>query len=159
MSGEIVLISKEVEFDSGHRVMTHQSKCRNVHGHRYKVQAEIAGPVDMNEQSPTYGMVTDFTTLKDIMTELIHDPLDHGMIIWKGDRNLLYAMQASYHDPDGPIEEPWKVFIFPYMPTAENIARWCWDVLVERFIKDNVPWTLNMISVWETPTSVARFIG
>lgn len=150
-----VLISKEIEFDAGHRVMTHGSKCRSPHGHRYKVQVEISGPVDEDESSTTFGMITDFGTLKEMLTELIHDPLDHAMIIYKGDRPLLTAMSATYYGGYG--EAPWKTYVFPYMPTAENIARWCWEQMDKNIDKEL--FHLTMVTVWETPTSIARYIG
>lgn len=152
------VISKEIEFDAGHRVTTHQSKCRNVHGHRYRVRVEAQGRIVEDPTSPEFGMLTDFGVLKMFLTKLIHDPLDHGMIIWEGDKNLIHAMRSYRYEN---IEAPWKVFIFPYMPTAENLAKWCWDELKEAF---DTTWpkgelTLRQIIVWETPTSKAKYRG
>ncbi|MEE8246777.1 MAG: 6-carboxytetrahydropterin synthase, partial [Alphaproteobacteria bacterium] len=32
-------VTRRLEIDAGHRVMTHGSKCRHLHGHRYVVEA------------------------------------------------------------------------------------------------------------------------
>jgi len=150
-------ISKEIEFDAGHRVSTHQSKCRSPHGHRYKVQVVVGGNEVEDPKSPAFGMLVDFGDLKAIMTSLIHDPLDHAMIVWKGDARLLdaldFANKAFHQD-----EKPWKVFVFPYMPTAEMIAKWCWEQLYKP-IQDRfgIDLWLEEVIVWETPTSIARY--
>ena len=36
-------IRRYVETDTGHRVPNHKSKCRHMHGHRYRFEAEIEG--------------------------------------------------------------------------------------------------------------------
>lgn len=80
-------IKKAIEFDAGHRVLTHGSKCRSPHGHRYQVEAVITGElISVGEQS---GMVLDFGFLKSCMLRKIHDPLDHGFIIYVKDEILL----------------------------------------------------------------------
>lgn len=141
-------ISKEVEFDAGHRVPSHGSKCRNPHGHRYRVQVHCTGPIIDDPGSPDDGMLVDFGDLKGLMTALIHDPLDHAMIVWEADGELQDALDGH----------GWDVRIFPYVPTAENIARWCFEQLdgpIRDRFRDGL--TLDEVAVWETPTSVAYY--
>ena len=38
-------IRRYIETDTGHRVPNHKSKCRHMHGHRYRFEAEIEGDV------------------------------------------------------------------------------------------------------------------
>jgi 6-pyruvoyltetrahydropterin/6-carboxytetrahydropterin synthase len=38
-------VTKIVEWDMGHRVPNHKSKCRNPHGHRYRLEVTIGGPL------------------------------------------------------------------------------------------------------------------
>ena len=38
-------IRRWVETDTGHRVPNHSSKCRHMHGHRYRWEAELEGDV------------------------------------------------------------------------------------------------------------------
>ncbi len=144
-------ISKEVEFDAGHRVPSHGSKCRNPHGHRYRVRVMCSGAIVDDPGAPDDGMLVDFGDLKVLMTTLVHDVLDHSFICHEGDA-LLYVLRDA--------DESWNVVAFPYVPTAENIARWCWDQLdgplVERF-RDGLQ--LVEVAVWETPTSVAYYHG
>jgi 6-pyruvoyltetrahydropterin/6-carboxytetrahydropterin synthase len=147
----VCAISKEIEFDAGHRVPNHKSKCRNPHGHRYKVQAVLIGSIVEEPGASDEGMLVDFSDLKTILTEKVHDVLDHGFIVYEGDRAMRILFEQG---------ESWKVIIFPYIPTAENIARWIWDQIVGEIngrFRGNLE--LQSIRVWETPTSAAVYAG
>jgi len=145
-------ISKEIEFDAGHRVSTHGSKCRNPHGHRYKVRVTCRGSIIDDPSRPDHGMLVDFGDLKNIMNEKIHDVLDHGFIVWQDDA-VVREMMTSWAE-----KMEWLLIVFPYIPTAENIARWAWEQLDEE-IKTRFGGDLELdeVAVWETPTSVAYY--
>lgn len=148
------LISKEIEFDLGHRVSTHGSKCRNPHGHRYKVRVTCEGDIIDDVSRPDHGMLIDFGNLKTIMNKRIHDVLDHGFCVWENDHVVRNMMEDEAHG------QGWNYIVFPYIPTAENIARWSWEE-----IKDDIEvefgndLRLYEVAVWETPTSVAYCRG
>lgn len=59
------------EFDAAHRLPGYEGKCARVHGHTYKVEVVLEGPVDENS-----GFVLDFFRLKEILNSSIED-LDH----------------------------------------------------------------------------------
>jgi len=134
-----VIVSKSIEFDAGHRVPSHDGKCRNPHGHRYRVVAYVRGPV------PESGMVVDFGVVKQAMTTLVHDRFDHTMIVHRDDRELLDAL-----DGHGwlvvPVDDP---------PTAENLAALFGGLLGPALASHDVE--LVGVDVWETPTSRARW--
>lgn len=143
-------ISKEIEFDLGHRVQFHASKCRNPHGHRYRVRVECVGSIVEEPGAPDHGMLVDFGDLKTLMTEHVHDVLDHGFVYEAGD--TVGDLLSTGDD--------WKLIEFPYAPTAENIARWSWEQLVgpiETRFRDGLK--LRSVTVWETPTSEATYRG
>ena len=148
------LISKEIEFDLGHRVSTHGSKCRNPHGHRYKVRVTCKGDIIDDPSRPDHGMLIDFGSLKTIMNEKIHDVLDHGFCVWEEDR----VLRAVLDEPSA--NNSWNYIVFPYIPTAENIARWSWTQIqqdIEQEFGNDLE--LYEVAVWETPTSVAYCRG
>jgi 6-pyruvoyltetrahydropterin/6-carboxytetrahydropterin synthase len=147
-------ISKEIEFDAGHRVSTHGSKCRNPHGHRYKIRVTCRGSIIDDPTRPDHGMLVDFGDLKNIMNEKVHDVLDHGFIVWQDDM-IVREMMGSWAE-----KMEWLMIVFPYIPTAENIARWTWEQLEEE-IKNRFGGDLELdeVAVWETPTSVAYYQG
>jgi 6-pyruvoyltetrahydropterin/6-carboxytetrahydropterin synthase len=62
------------EFDAAHSLPGYKGKCSRVHGHTYKVEIVIEGPVD--EKS---GFVVDFFCLKEILRQSLED-LDHRFL-------------------------------------------------------------------------------
>jgi 6-pyruvoyltetrahydropterin/6-carboxytetrahydropterin synthase len=66
-----VLVSKEFTFDAAHHLHCYEGKCKNLHGHTYKVVFGISGFVD------DIGLVIDFGDIKRIWKEEIEVYLDH----------------------------------------------------------------------------------
>lgn len=148
-------ISKEIEFDAGHRVQAHGSKCRNPHGHRYRLRVTCGGRIVDEPGAPDDGMLVDFGDLKVLMTTLVHDVLDHGFVYEVTD-----PLGAALGEAGIAVGDDWRLIEFPYAPTAENIARWSWDRLeapVATRFRDGL-WLVE-VAVWETPTSVAYYRG
>jgi len=141
-------VSKEIEFDAGHRVPNHKSKCRNPHGHRYRLRVTIAGELITNAGASDEGMLADFGDLKTIMTEKVHDVLDHGFIVHEDDRVML-GFFSEYS------EDVFKYIVVPFVPTAENLAKWCWDQLSDLVLQ--MGFWLELVELWETPTSLATY--
>lgn len=145
-----IRITKEIGIDVGHRVPNHASKCRNPHGHRYRIIAHAVGHIIEDVGAPDEGMLVDFSYLKDLLMRYADEPLDHGFIIYHDDAEMFDALSGG----------DWKVIVFPYIPTAENIARWLYEQIqpemVEHF-RGNLE--LAAIEVWETPTSMAIYEG
>jgi len=66
-----VLVSKEFTFDASHHLHAYEGKCKNLHGHTYKVVFGISGFTD------EIGLVLDFGDIKKIWKEDIEIYLDH----------------------------------------------------------------------------------
>ncbi|RDU35661.1 6-carboxytetrahydropterin synthase QueD [Neobacillus piezotolerans] len=66
-----VLVSKEFAFDSAHHLHEYEGKCKNLHGHTYKVVFGISGFVDAR------GLMIDFGDIKEIWKNKIEIFLDH----------------------------------------------------------------------------------
>jgi len=141
-----VTVSKEVQFDAGHRVPDHASKCRNPHGHRYRVVAHVGGVVQVAPGTSEDGMVVDFGVIKALLTDLIHDRWDHGFIVAYTDTVMKQALAAG---------DDWHVVVEDYVPTAENLAAHCATLLTAPLAERGL--TLEAVEVWETPTSCARW--
>ena len=83
------LIHKEIEVDFGHRVPDHGSKCRNPHGHRYKIVATCEGPVIDQKNHEENGMIIDFGNIKKYMMDWLDSVFDHGFVVYKGDTAMM----------------------------------------------------------------------
>ncbi|MBX9973947.1 6-carboxytetrahydropterin synthase QueD [Cytobacillus firmus] len=66
-----VMVSKEFTFDSAHHLHCYEGKCKNLHGHTYKVIFGISGFVDNR------GLMIDFGDIKEIWKNEIEIFLDH----------------------------------------------------------------------------------
>ena len=67
-----MLISREFRFEAAHQLPDHPGKCRNLHGHRYRMRVVCEAPVD-----PKSGLAIDFGELKRVVHEHVVDCLDH----------------------------------------------------------------------------------
>lgn len=66
-----VLVSKEFTFDAAHHLHAYEGKCKNLHGHTYKVVFGISGKPD------EVGITVDFGQIKEIWKSEIEPFLDH----------------------------------------------------------------------------------
>ncbi|MDG2939547.1 6-carboxytetrahydropterin synthase QueD [Bisgaard Taxon 10/6] len=134
-------VSKEFSFDMAHILDGHDGKCRNLHGHTYKLQVEVSG--DLYQQGPKKGMVMDFADLKDIVKTLILAPMDHAFIYdTNSERECRIAALLNELDS--------KTFGMPSRTTAEEMARFIFNRL-----KSELP--LSAVRLWETPTSFCEY--
>lgn len=67
----MVSITKCFEFEACHYLPNYNGKCANMHGHSYKLEVEVTGPILQN------GMVLDFGELKKIVNDLVTNIFDH----------------------------------------------------------------------------------
>jgi 6-pyruvoyltetrahydropterin/6-carboxytetrahydropterin synthase len=163
-------ITREIGIDMAHRVTMHGSKCKNMHGHRYTIQATMQGTlVKGGEQD---GMVMDFGFLKDAMMREIDAYFDHGTCLWVRDPLCRLIFDAGDHKLRENVLDyghAWvdtnqhfgKVYVMADVPTAENLARE-WFYRLDRRLSDEPrkpsDSRLSGIKVWETPNCFVEFI-
>lgn len=136
-----ITINRKIEFDAGHRVYRHESKCNNIHGHRYVVEIECSGELD------SLGRVVDFSVIKSIFGKWIDDNLDHGMIVFKDDpiKFELESGALSGH----------KYFVMDSNPTAENLSEMLYREATAQLKSLGI--AVDSITVWETPNCRATY--
>ncbi|MFJ7976983.1 6-carboxytetrahydropterin synthase QueD [Peribacillus sp. NPDC096379] len=66
-----VLVSKEFTFDAAHHLHCYEGKCKNLHGHTYRVIFGLSGFIDDR------GLLIDFGDIKEIWKNEIEIFLDH----------------------------------------------------------------------------------
>jgi 6-pyruvoyltetrahydropterin/6-carboxytetrahydropterin synthase len=104
-----VLVNKEFTFDAAHHLHCYEGKCKNLHGHTYKVIFGISGFTD------EIGLVIDFGDIKEIWKQEIEIHLDHrylnetlpkmnttaeNMVVWIYEKMMesLNKRPKKYHD-------------------------------------------------------------
>ncbi len=146
---ETFQITREIGIDAGHRVPQHGSKCRSLHGHRYTVQATCRGPLITGGEQD--GMVLDFGFLKEEMMAEIDGPCDHALILWHQD-TLVDALLGQ--------EGCTKLYLVPFSPTAENLAKHWFGRLAPRVsARSQGAAALVNLRVLETPNCWADYPG
>ncbi|MDD1666839.1 MAG: 6-carboxytetrahydropterin synthase [Methanomicrobiales archaeon] len=68
-------IYKEVFFDASHRLLHYEGKCRNLHGHRWRVEVWLRGEPDSET-----GILVDFNVIKEVI-----ERFDHQVILNRED--------------------------------------------------------------------------
>lgn len=134
-------LTTEHSFDSAHFLAGYDGKCGNLHGHRWRVLLTVQSET-LREDQQQKGMCVDFAELKkDLRTEL--DALDHVPIIEQGSlrESTMKALQ----------EEKFQVVEMPFRPTAENFARYFYEL----FTLKGYP--VAKVEVYETPNNSAVY--
>lgn len=134
-------LTTEHSFDSAHFLAGYDGKCGNLHGHRWRVLLTVQSET-LREDRQQKGMCVDFAELKkDLRTEL--DALNHVLIIEQGSlrESTMKALQ----------EEKFQVVEMPFRPTAENFARYFYEL----FTLKGYP--VAKVEVYETPNNSAVY--
>ena len=143
-------ITRWVDTDTGHRVPNHSSKCRHIHGHRYRWEAEIEGDVVEHEGVSEQGMLMDFSAVSAILNEYIHDVVDHAFLVYSGDDEMLDALNI--------LGDEHRTVILPFIPTAENLAKWAFECVAPHIATEyGNRVRLVAMHVRETPKSRATW--
>ena len=99
---------RKLEFDAAHRVMEHESQCKYLHGHRYKLEAFFEA-----KELDALGRVVDFGKIKELLGAWIDEYWDHATILFDKDKELGEAIASITQQ---------KIFYLDSNPTAENMA-------------------------------------
>jgi 6-pyruvoyltetrahydropterin/6-carboxytetrahydropterin synthase len=134
-------IKTESSFDSAHFLHGYDGKCRNIHGHHWRVSARISTN-PLQEQGEKRGMVVDFSTFKsDLKEEAEH--FDHSLMFEKGTLKETTVLALE--------EEGFNILPLDFRPTAENLAKYFWDRLKAK------GYPLSCVEVYETPKNCASY--
>ena len=140
MPSSQITCTRRIEFDAGHRVMEHESKCRFLHGHRYAVEATFAA-----SSLDNLGRVIDFGMVRELLGNWIDTNWDHATILSEKDKALGDDIAAK----TGQV-----IFYLPANPTAENMASHLLNnVCPTLFVGKDV--TCTRIRLYETPNCYA----
>jgi len=110
----VIRITKQFGFETGHALYGYDGKCKNVHGHSYKLSVTVIGTPVTDTSHVKLGMVIDFGDLKKIVKEEIVDPFDHATVFNKNTPHVELANEL--------MERGHKVILANYQPTSENMV-------------------------------------
>lgn len=141
-----IRITKQFSFETGHALYGYDGKCRNVHGHSYKLRVTVIGEPITDASNVKFGMVIDFTDLKKIVLEEVVDVFDHATVFNKNTPHLELAKELK--------DRGHHVILVDYQPTSENMV-----VDFANKIKNRLPEGLELYSLrlQETDSSYAEW--
>lgn len=134
--------TRRLTFCAGHRVLGHEGKCSNPHGHNYTVFITAEG----NEENlDSIGRVIDFSVLKQKIGGWIEANWDHQFLIYEEDHSLIsYAISGG-----------WNKYILPENPTAENLAEYLLRVVCP-LVLQGLGITVTKVVLYETENCSAE---
>ncbi|MDO6601479.1 6-pyruvoyltetrahydropterin/6-carboxytetrahydropterin synthase [Arenibacter palladensis] len=141
-----IRITKQFNFETGHALFGYDGKCRNVHGHSYKLSVTVIGKPITDTTHVKLGMVIDFGDLKKIVKEEIVDQFDHATVFNKNTPHVELAQELT--------DRGHNVILANYQPTSENMVLDFADRIKARLPK-NI--SLHSLKLQETDTSFAEW--
>jgi len=143
-----IRITKLFTFETGHALYGYDGRCKNVHGHSYKLSVTVIGQPISDSNNAKHGMVIDFGDLKKIVKEDIVDVFDHATVFNKNTPHIELAkkMQDYGHN----------VLLVDYQPTSEMMV-----IDFAKKIKKRLPSNIQLHSLrlQETDTSYAEWFA
>lgn len=144
----IIRITKQFNFETGHALYGYDGKCKNVHGHSYKLSVTVIGSPITDTSNVKYGMVIDFSDLKKIVKEEIVDIFDHATVFNKNTPHIELANELETRGH--------HVILVEYQPTSENMV-----IDFAQKIKNRLPQNIHLFSLklQETDSSFAEWFA
>jgi 6-pyruvoyltetrahydropterin/6-carboxytetrahydropterin synthase len=105
-------VTKVFDFETAHALWNYDGKCKNIHGHSYKLTVSISGEVINDLEHVKNGMIIDFGDLKKIVKKEIVNDFDHGLLLNGATPHAKYAKVENGFS---------KMMLCDYQPTAENM--------------------------------------
>lgn len=68
-------IRRTFRFEAAHVLPFHQGKCSRMHGHSYRLDVAVRGP--LQSDGPARGMIEDFDEIRRVVKSGVIDALDH----------------------------------------------------------------------------------
>ncbi len=141
-----IRITRKFDFETGHALYGYDGKCKNVHGHSYKLWVTVIGSPIEDTTHVKLGMVIDFGDLKKIVKEEVVDVFDHATVFNKNTPNVELANHLR--------ERGHHIILVNYQPTSENMITDFAARIKSRLPKDV---TLHSMKLQETETSSASW--
>ncbi|SCY60607.1 6-pyruvoyl trahydropterin synthase family protein [Flavobacterium caeni] len=141
-----IRITKQFSFETGHALFGYDGKCKNVHGHSYKLSVTVIGTPITDRDNVKFGMVIDFSDLKTIVKEEIVDLFDHATVFNQTTPHVELAKELK--------QRGHHVILVDYQPTSENMVVDFAKKIINR-LPNSI--ALHSLRLQETETSYAEW--
>ena len=132
-------LKSEIQFDMAQYLSGYVGKCKNIHGHRYRLVVKVSSQT-LHESGQLRGMVDDFSEVKAVLKE-VHDLFDHKLVIEENEEGKRVVEKLN---ESGKVFE---ILFVPYRPTAEEMSRHIFNEIKKRGVR------VTEVELFETPTN------
>jgi len=141
-----IRITKQFSFETGHALYGYDGKCKNIHGHSYKLSVTVIGQPIQDNTNVKFGMVIDFSDLKKIVKEEIVNIFDHATVFNKNTPHVELAKELQNRGHN--------VLLVDYQPTSEMMV-----IDFASKIKKRLPRSIKLhsLKLQETATCYAEW--
>jgi len=143
-----IRITKNFDFETAHALYGYDGKCKNIHGHSYKLSVCVLGNPINDKNNVKNGMVMDFGDLKKIVNNEIVTVFDHATVLNRQSPHVKLAESLEAHAHN--------IVLVDYQPTSENMLIDFAEKIKKRLPK-NV--TLHSLKLYETANSFAEWFA
>ena len=140
----MLTITKEFAFEAAHLLENHPSKCKNLHGHSYRLL------VTVTKKELDNNMIIDFADLKKVVNEELIDKIDHSFI-YNTNTDKEYVKEIA----TALAKYGLKMFAFNTRSTCEEMSKVFFEMLQEKLKEINIE--LVSIELYEGPGSYATY--
>lgn len=132
----MISVTRVFTFEAAHHLPYYEGDCRRPHGHSYKLEVEVSGPVQLfTSPQSISGMVLDFKDLKNLVTKYVLEDYDHQ-----------------------DLTKTCKIALLEKGEFAQATAEFICEDIANRLVGFLEPWVkLERVTVWETANSYATW--
>lgn len=129
-----ITVAKRISFSAGHRLMGHEGRCANIHGHNYLAEFHVTG-----DELDSVGRIVDFSVLEQRLGSWIEDNWSHACVLYREDDEARKALS---------MVESQKLYLLDANPSVENMALHLLQDICPAQLSD-LPVRVTKIVLWE----------
>jgi 6-pyruvoyltetrahydropterin/6-carboxytetrahydropterin synthase len=144
---QTVRVTKQFNFEAAHALWNYDGKCKNIHGHTYKLFVTVSGTPISDEADVKHGMLIDFGDLKQIVNREIVNVYDHALVLNKKSADESFFKIPHLFD---------RFILTDYQPTCESMV-----IDFAARIKPHLPEGVRLFSIrlYETENSYGEWFA
>jgi 6-pyruvoyltetrahydropterin/6-carboxytetrahydropterin synthase len=135
-----ISIARAFTIACAHALYGHEGRCRNIHGHNYKIVFTVTG-----SQLDDVGRIVDFGRINQLIGGWLKDTWDHAMLVYRGNGDLVSTLADCAT----------RTCVLDFVPSAENMALFLLETVCPELLRGE-PFEVTKVRVWESETSYAE---
>ncbi|WP_343743952.1 6-carboxytetrahydropterin synthase [Chitinophaga sp.] len=143
-TGDMLQLTKIFSFETAHALHEYNGKCKNIHGHSYKLHVTVRGQNHSEDYLPAPGILMDFKVIKELVQQTIVQHFDHRLVL-----------SAAYMQAHPGCSTQENLWVWDMEPSAENMV-----LYMQRALRAVLPGEVVLagLRLYETSDSYAEWV-